>query len=53
MTPVLTVNLLRVLFVTFCGTIGGLAAAELQDNALPGIIIGVVFGLLVVWSIGC
>ena len=48
MTPVLTVNLLRVLFVTFCGTIGGLAAAELQDNALPGIIIGVVFGLLVV-----
>jgi uncharacterized protein YacL len=48
MTPILTVNLLRVLFVTFCGTIGGLAAAELQDNALPGIFIGIVFGLLVV-----
>jgi uncharacterized protein YacL len=48
MTPILTVNLLRVLFVTFCGTIGGLAAAELQDNAWPGIFVGIVFGLLVV-----
>ena len=48
MTPVLTLNLLRVLFVTFCGTIGGLAGAELQDNSLPGIFIGIVFGLLVV-----
>jgi uncharacterized protein YacL len=48
MTPILTVKLLRVLFVTFCGTIGGLAAAELQDNALPGIFVGIMFGLLVV-----
>ena len=50
MTPALTVNLLRVLFVTFCGTIGGIAGAEIQQNALPGIAIGVVFGLLVVLS---
>jgi uncharacterized protein YacL len=48
MTPLLTVNLLRVLFVTFCGVIGSIVAAELQGNALPGILIGLVFGLLVV-----
>ena len=48
MTPLLTVNLLRVLFVTFCGTIGGIAAVEIRDNAIPGIVIGVVFGLLIV-----
>jgi uncharacterized protein YacL len=48
MTPLLTLNLLRALFVTFCGTIGGLAGVELQDNSFPGILIGIVFGLLVV-----
>jgi uncharacterized protein YacL len=48
MTPLLTVNLLRVLFVTFCGTIGGIAGAEMKDNAVPGVVIGVVFGLLIV-----
>ena len=48
MTPVLTVNLLRVLFVTFCGAIGGIMTAEIQGNYLPGIMIGVVFGLIMV-----
>ena len=48
MTPLLTVNLLRVLFVTFCGTIGGIVGAEMQHNAVPGVVIGVVFGLIVV-----
>ena len=48
MTPALTVNLLRVLFVTFTGTIGGIVGAELQQSAPFGIAIGVIFGLLVV-----
>ncbi len=47
MTPLLTVNLLRVLFVTFCATIGGMVAVEVQQRQ-PGIIIGVVFGLFIV-----
>ena len=48
MTPVLTVNLLRVLFVTFSGAIGGIVTAETQGNAVPGILIGVIFGLVIV-----
>lgn len=48
MTPLLTVNLLRVLFVTFCATIGGIVGSELQQNAIPGVAIGIVFGLSVV-----
>ena len=48
MTPALTVNLLRVLFVTFCGTIGGIAGVEMQGSAPLGVAIGIVFGLLVV-----
>jgi uncharacterized protein YacL len=48
MTPILTVNLLRVLFVTFCGAIGAIVGGELQQNAVPGAIIGLVFGLSVV-----
>jgi uncharacterized protein YacL len=48
MTPLLTVNLLRVLFVTFCGAIGGIVTVETQGQYTPGIMIGVVFGLLVV-----
>jgi uncharacterized protein YacL len=49
MTPLLTVNLLRVLFVTFCAAIGGTAGAEL-GNAWIGLAIGAVAGLLVVLS---
>lgn len=48
MTPVLTVNLLRVLFVTFCTTIGGLVGDQVNDNTLAGVAAGIVFGLLVV-----
>jgi uncharacterized protein YacL len=48
MTPTLTVNLLRVLFVTFCGAIGGIITLETQGKYLPGIMIGVVFGLIIV-----
>lgn len=48
MTPILTVNLLRVLFVTFSASIGGIVSAEIQGNALPGILFGAVFGLAIV-----
>ncbi len=48
MTPLVTVNLLRVLFVTFCATIGGIVGVEVKGNALPGVIIGIVFGLCIV-----
>ena len=48
MTPLLTVNLLRVLFITFCAAIGGTITAEIQGRVLPGILLGVVFGLVVV-----
>ena len=48
MTPLLTVNLLRVLFVTFCGTIGAMVSAELARNSWPGLVLGVVLGLFVV-----
>ncbi len=48
MTPLLTVNLLRVLFVTFCAAIGGIATNETQGHIIPGILFGTVFGLLVV-----
>src|ERR1700720_2472665 len=48
MTPLLTINLLRVLFVTFCATIGALVSGELQGTAWPGIILGLLLGLVVV-----
>lgn len=48
MTPLLTVNLLRVLFITFCGTIGGIATAEMYERPLAGVIVGTAFGLVVV-----
>ncbi len=48
MTPLVTVNLLRVLFVTFCAAIGGIVGAEVHGNPVPGVIIGIVFGLCVV-----
>jgi uncharacterized protein YacL len=50
MTPILTVNLLRVLFVTFCGAIGAIVSSETQGNMVPGILAGIVFGLLLVLS---
>ena len=48
MTPLLTVNLLRVLFVTFCAAIGGIVTIETQQTVVPGILVGAVFALLVV-----
>lgn len=48
MTPIFTVNLLRVLFVTFCAAIGGTVTTETSGNALPGILGGIVFGLIIV-----
>jgi uncharacterized protein YacL len=48
MNSQLTVNLLRVLFVTFSGLVGSLVTTELQENAIPGLLIGLVFGLALV-----
>src|SRR2546430_15191923 len=48
MTPLLTMNLLRVLFVTFCAAIGGIVTSETQGNSIPGVLIGVVFALIMV-----
>ena len=48
MTPLSTVNLLRSLFVTFCGAIGALVSSELLDNVVPGLLFGVLLGLVVV-----
>lgn len=48
MTPLLTVNLLRLLFVTFCAAIGGIVSSEISGHAVPGVLLGLVFGLLVV-----
>src|SRR5689334_7309451 len=48
MTPQLTLNLLRTLFVAFCGLIGSLISLALQNTALPGLFGGFVFGLVVV-----
>lgn len=50
MTPLFTVNLLRVLFVTFCAVIGALisSAVQAQGFMLPGLLIGVIAGLAVV-----
>src|ERR1700724_2076685 len=48
MTPLLTVNLLRVLFVTFCAAIGASVSTELVGNAWPGLALGIVAGLVIV-----
>jgi uncharacterized protein YacL len=48
MTPLLTVNLLRVLFITFCAAIGGIVTEEIQGRMLPGILVGAVFALILV-----
>jgi uncharacterized protein YacL len=48
MTPLFTVNLLRVLFVTFCIATGATVSVELQGSAIPGLFGGAVLGLLIV-----
>ena len=48
MTPLLTINLLRVLFVTFCAVIGANISTGLSGNLWPGLILGLLLGLIVV-----
>src|ERR1043165_2085452 len=48
MTPQLTVNLLRVLFVTFCAAIGASISSATVENAWVGLALGIVLGLCVV-----
>ena len=48
MTPLLTVNLLRVLVVTSCAAIGVIVTVETQGNPVPGILVAVVFALIIV-----
>lgn len=48
MTPLLTVNLLRVLFITFCAMVGAAVSSEWQGNLWPGLALGIVLGLVVV-----
>jgi uncharacterized protein YacL len=48
MTPLMTVNLLRVLFVTFCAAIGANVTGSLIGQAWPGLFLGIVLGLIVV-----
>ena len=48
MTPLLTVNLLRILFVTFCAAMGASISAEFTGEAWSGLAIGIVLGLLIV-----
>src|SRR4029077_1407733 len=48
MTPILTVNLLRTLFVTFCAAIGANVSSEVLGNLWPGLLLGIAAGLLIV-----
>ncbi len=48
MTPLLTINLLRVLFVTFCAVIGANISTALIGNLWPGLLLGLILGLVVV-----
>lgn len=48
MTTLFTINLLRVLFVTFCAAVGATVSAEIYGNSVPGILIGAVLGLSIV-----
>jgi len=48
MTPLMTVNLLRLLFFTFCVAIGGIVSAEVRGSAIPGMLIGALFALLII-----
>jgi len=47
-TPLLTINLLRVLFVTFCAAIGANISSGLNGNLWPGLVLGLLLGLIVV-----
>jgi len=47
-TPLLTINLLRVLFITFCAAIGANISSALVGNLWTGLILGLLLGLIVV-----
>jgi len=47
-TPLLTINLLRVLFIAFCAAIGANVSAALEQNMWPGLVLGLLLGLVVV-----
>jgi uncharacterized protein YacL len=48
MTPALTINLLRVLFITFCAAIGANISSAFIDDVWPGLGLGLVLGLVIV-----
>lgn len=48
MTPLMTVNLLRVLFVTFCAAIGATVSVAIVGNVWPGMLLGIILGLVIV-----
>ena len=48
MTPLFTLNLLRVLFLTFCAAIGAIASSELRASMWPGVGLGLLLGFVVV-----
>jgi uncharacterized protein YacL len=48
MTPLATINLLRILFVTFCAAIGATVSAAIENNAWPGLVLGIILGLVIV-----
>ena len=48
MTPLLTVNLLRALFITFCAAVGANISSAFIGDSWPGLALGVVLGLVVV-----
>jgi uncharacterized protein YacL len=48
MTPSLTINLLRVLFITFCAAIGANISWAFIGDSWPGLALGVVLGLVIV-----
>jgi len=47
-TPLLTINLLRVLFITFCGVIGANISSALTGNLWTGLVLGLLLGLIVI-----
>lgn len=48
MTSILTVNLLRALFVTFCATMGGIVGDEIYGRPMLGIAVGLIGSLVLV-----
>jgi uncharacterized protein YacL len=47
-TPLLTINLLRALFIAFCAAIGANISIAVSENLWPGLILGLLLGLVVV-----